>query len=526
MIMMGELTPKSESRYDVLPIEELRGRLLTLSRWHRDVKPANILVCGVVKDGDWDIEFLLSDLGLTRFQSLESQHLSSLERVDRGIHTYGALGDVLVIITYQRLTFRAGSPEQNLHASSVHNYSKSKKQKLDVWALACVYSEFATWIAAGMKGLCKYRERRKEETDLAGHPVFHDSQGDALSFLSTHHNQLSEVECSKQDGVTPLIWTHLLHEMFVKLNIRPTAAQVTWKAENQVLNLAKEVLQQKPSMLLARTSSKKAPIRVMTAPTRTMEEPDQSPPRTPEDVPPGYQRSSQATEHPSQDSWSSPFSHSNKRSDATVHTDPSSPNSPTPAEPSSFVQAPMLASPPAMTAAEGFGVHGINRMSPPPLDLHNGTADLAHRFSNQSTNHYGIFGNTFYTQYQPLAAPTSDHRNGGRIERQRQSIHQDLSGNPRHGSVESGIYYGSTSPQPAATVEAPQESSQDSLVTEAQVTHARSPKPKKELSVEELHEWAKSTHEHAGWPKLLRKEHFLKHEKELVDQLRKRDHVS
>ena len=91
MIMMGELTPSSESHSDVLPIEELHGRLLTLSSWHRDVKPANILVCGVVGDGDWDIEFLLSDLGLTRFQSSESQHLSSLERVDRGIHTYGTL---------------------------------------------------------------------------------------------------------------------------------------------------------------------------------------------------------------------------------------------------------------------------------------------------------------------------------------------------------------------------------------------------------------------------------------------------
>ena len=433
---------------------------------------------------------------------------------------------VPVIVMYQRLTFRAGSPEQNLHASSVHNYSKSKKQKLDVWALACVYSEFATWVAAGVKGLGKYRERRKEETDLAGYPVFHDSQGDVLSFLRTHHDQLSEVECSKQDKVTPLIWTHLLHEMFVKLNIRPTAAQVTWKAENQVLNLARQLLQQKPSMLPARTSSKKAPTRVMTAPTWSMEEPDQSPPRTPEDVPPGYQRSSQGTEHPSQNSWSSPFSHSNKRSDATVYTDPSSPNSPTTAERSSFVQAPMLASPPAMTAAERLGVHDINRMSPPPLDLHNGTTDMTHRFSDPSVNQHGIYGNLSYTQYQPLAASMSDHRNGGRIERQRQSTHQDSNGDPRHGSVESGLYYASTSPQPAATVEAPQESSQDSLVTEAQVTHAKSPKPKKELSVEELHEWAEMTHEHAGWPKLLRKEHFLKHEKELVDQLRKRDHVS
>ena len=349
-----------------------------------------------------------------------------------------------------------------------------------------------------------------------------------LSFLDLHHTQDLDDQQSKNDTVTPLIWNQLLHQMFVPLKLRLSAGQVTWSAEHKVLKTARQELQSKQSKLPQRVSSKRAPMRVMTEPPPNLDELANSPPHTPEEVPPGYQGSSPSTGNRSRDPQPSLFGHSHQLSDTTIDTKFSGEESPCPPERTSLVGVAMSMSPPAMSGTEGLGVHGVDRMSPPPLDLHNGTTAMAHRFSGQSQDYHGTSEGPSYTQYQPLGAPMSEHWNDGRMERKRQNTHQDLNGGLRHGITESGTYHASTTSQPAAPAEALREKSQDSLVTEAQVMDAKSPKPKMELSVEELHQWAVLTHEHSGWPKLrgVRKEYFLKHEKELVDQLRKRDHVS
>ena len=85
---MGKSSKRPLHLLCVSSTDGLDQRLLTPSSWHRDVKPANILVCGTVTDSHWDVEFLLSDLGLARFTSTESQH-GGKEKVDKGIHTYG-----------------------------------------------------------------------------------------------------------------------------------------------------------------------------------------------------------------------------------------------------------------------------------------------------------------------------------------------------------------------------------------------------------------------------------------------------
>ena len=420
-----------------------------------------------------------------------------------------------------------GSPEQNLHPSNVHNYTMEKKQKLDVWSLGCVYSEFATWIASRTQGLHKYRDRRQAEIDFEAGPVFHDSKGEVLSFLDIHHTRVLDDEQSKNDTVTPLIWSQLLHQMFVPLKLRPNAAQVAWLADNKVLKLARQDLQRKMPNLPERTSSIKGPTRVGTEAIFVPEELSQSPPQTPEEVPPGYQGSSPSTGPHSHDPQSSPFGHSHQLSDTTIGSNSSGQDSPCPPERRSLVGIAMSTSPPATYGTEGLGLRGMDTVSSVPIDLQNGTGHNGNQIPGRPTRISTFPTQSIHNQYQVPVRTRIDPQDSGRIERERQSTHQHYASDlGRLPTVDNTHPDTANSSSISASYESPQAQSEHPVTSEARLVQSKPTKPKIRLSVDELHQWALLTHKQSGWPMWMRKEHVVQHERELVDQLRKRDHVS
>ena len=255
-----------------------QGRSLTYSSWHQDVKPANILVIGDIKGDPYNVEFLLADLGLSHFTAVAKDKAGTTGEDMPGPRPYGKCPSSALLL---QLNSKVGAPEKNLHETLLSDYLIESKQKLDVWALGGVYSEFTTWVVQDWDGLQKYRDKRGMEVDSTElGPVFHDkAEGQVLDCVLKHHEQLAQ-ESSRTDCITPSIWDQILKRIFTRRHVRITAPQL----EHYMNLLLEQAEKETPPAILQLSNSVPANVNagVWGAQPR---------PQTPDQLPPGFEKS-------------------------------------------------------------------------------------------------------------------------------------------------------------------------------------------------------------------------------------------
>lgn len=108
--------------------------------------------------------------------------------------------------------------------------------KVDIWSLACIFSEAAVWTKQGWNGVQKYRDEREQETgtiaDFTGGDCFHDGEHKLQTVDRTHRMLERELE-SRPDYITGAIIHRLIADMHNEdPTMRPTSRIVQAKAEN------------------------------------------------------------------------------------------------------------------------------------------------------------------------------------------------------------------------------------------------------------------------------------------------------
>lgn len=111
----------------------------------------------------------------------------------------------------------------------------------DIWALGCIYSEAAMWIADGYKGLLDYRQQRTAETDrilFKGGDCFHDGERVLQSVLDAH----AEIEdrLRRSDSITKDVLDTMVDEMLWDED-RPNA-KALWRKAEMVLSRARRAM--------------------------------------------------------------------------------------------------------------------------------------------------------------------------------------------------------------------------------------------------------------------------------------------
>jgi hypothetical protein len=134
------------------------------------------------------------------------------------------------------------------------------KQKVDIWSLACVFSEAATWLLHGYDGILKYRQLHMEEIakigDFRDHDCFHNGW-EVLSAVGKWHQSISN-DIRRGDHITAMV-LELIGEMFWDVYSRPDAMQL-WKKSQEIVKKAErrpflELRVPSGHQLLARRSS-------------------------------------------------------------------------------------------------------------------------------------------------------------------------------------------------------------------------------------------------------------------------------
>src|SRR5438874_369280 len=109
---------------------------------------------------------------------------------------------------------------------------------MDIWALACVYSEFAMWVVQGQKGLESYREAKLEQGKGLG-PCLHNAQGAVLEAVQESH-QDNLHRRANEDHVTPLFWRQFCAQLFTKPRVRPNIDQLIYHSGRLLDGAAQE----------------------------------------------------------------------------------------------------------------------------------------------------------------------------------------------------------------------------------------------------------------------------------------------
>ncbi|KAF4463084.1 serine threonine kinase [Fusarium albosuccineum] len=163
---------------------------------HGDIKPANILhFSEETADNNHFGVLKIADFGLTKF------------------HRKGSRSN------YTPKT--AGAADQTYRAPE-HDNDRIMSNKVDVWALGCVFSEMMTWVLEGPEGIDGYRGKRVDEPRRPWDPRWHEDNFFAKSVVRKR----------RDDGVFPP---------------QPSISQDTGKAEEvtllvKVLDQLKRVL--------------------------------------------------------------------------------------------------------------------------------------------------------------------------------------------------------------------------------------------------------------------------------------------
>ncbi|KAI9866765.1 MAG: hypothetical protein M1813_000707 [Trichoglossum hirsutum] len=238
--------------HEVTP-DGLSAEMQIFQGWHQDVKLSNILIKSD-PTSPFKRRFILADLGLSHFKSKMSLQEDSTDEDTRGTRTYGA-------------------PECYRSDDFVQGSVLRVKQKVDIWSLACVFSESATGILRGYDGIQKFRQLRMDETaKISGFrdpDCFHGGNS-VLYAVGQWHKSISS-DIRRGDHITAAV-LELINEMFWDSSSRPDAMQL-WKKSQEILKKAEK-------------SPSTPPFQGNHQIRRRLSDSSQSPPHTPPMPPP------------------------------------------------------------------------------------------------------------------------------------------------------------------------------------------------------------------------------------------------
>ncbi|XMA09784.1 hypothetical protein WAI453_002575 [Rhynchosporium graminicola] len=188
--------------------------------WHLDIKPENILFC----EGGWKI----ADPGFAQF----SRH----EKADKD-------EDKMPVVTLRGGTTRYGPPEQCL------DHGKLVTQRFDMWSLGCVFSEAATWLLLGCRGVEQFRLVRKclengnmssiSFTEPRGDDCFHNREDVSKAVVEWHRYLKNSLRSG--DSVTGLILDFIEGKMLVySIRDRTTSRDLVNWLKNTIATAEKD----------------------------------------------------------------------------------------------------------------------------------------------------------------------------------------------------------------------------------------------------------------------------------------------
>ncbi|KAI1577344.1 SPS1 Serine threonine protein kinase [Pyrenophora tritici-repentis] len=193
---------------------------------HNDIKPDNILVSEPYGESPYDVFFKLSDLGLAGYVLASDS--------DHEVHSRDVHGTQM----YSAPEYFRGEGD-SFKRQSIKQANPSK----DIWSLACVLSEAATWSVFGAKGWIDYHDKRKTATsavpsirNTAYSGCFHDGTK-VLPVVRTQHREVIHKRRINIDGIMPEV-IHTIEKMMGHKDYRPTALAV-YEHITEALDLAR-----------------------------------------------------------------------------------------------------------------------------------------------------------------------------------------------------------------------------------------------------------------------------------------------
>ena len=157
--------------------------------YHHDIKPKNILVRGTV--------FILADFGTSKMKELNEDSQTK----------------------WKNTTFEYGAPEcrhpESLAAGLVG-------RALDIWSLACIFTEIVTYAEQGSQGIVHFRQKRFREGIHGDLRCFHDDE--CLDPIVRRH--LDDLEESTLDSSTRKVLAVILRMFATKPTDRMRADEV------------------------------------------------------------------------------------------------------------------------------------------------------------------------------------------------------------------------------------------------------------------------------------------------------------
>ncbi|KAF4633133.1 hypothetical protein G7Y89_g4984 [Cudoniella acicularis] len=196
----------------------------SVRKGHLNVNPQSVSVLSAgTESSNWQFKF--SDFGLRNAESKEGQDGANAAPENENSPTYSAPEQYMRYD--QNDQPRPGSPKPTWAA--------------DIWALGCIYSEAAIWIADGYKGLVDYRKQRAIEFErimFKSGDCFHDGLRVLQSVLDAHRD--IEDRLRRSDNITKDVLDSMVDEMLWEED-RPNAKALTRKAE-MILSRARQKL--------------------------------------------------------------------------------------------------------------------------------------------------------------------------------------------------------------------------------------------------------------------------------------------
>ncbi|KAG8532871.1 uncharacterized protein KY384_002749 [Bacidia gigantensis] len=190
--------------------------------YHQDINPKNILVKSQGGSTIYDCKFVLADLGLSHFKAVDPAEPDATDWDNFGTHAYGAPE-----------TFRLrGLKLSNLNV----------KRQVDIWSMACVFSEITTWIGSGWTMVEEYRSRRQREikrkwNDLEDGDMFHDGEKLLNAVRDSHSNFIQFRR--ESDFITQRVLHEVIVDCFDKTPAHRSEAQALWGRAQRILEEAR-----------------------------------------------------------------------------------------------------------------------------------------------------------------------------------------------------------------------------------------------------------------------------------------------
>jgi len=162
---------------------------VSMHGYHHDIKPRNVLVRGTA--------FILADFGTSKLKELDEDSQT----------------------LWKNTTFEYGAPEcrhpKSLAAGLVG-------RPLDIWSLACIFTEIVTYAELGSRGVTDFRRRRLRDNEYGELRCFHDDE--CLDQIVRKH--LDDLEEKTPDSSTRKVLSIIVKMFATKPADRIGAAEV------------------------------------------------------------------------------------------------------------------------------------------------------------------------------------------------------------------------------------------------------------------------------------------------------------